>query len=307
MVTMSKYSNAVVICTRNRPNQVSALIEGLVNQSLQPDLVVVVDASDDALVWSDTRTSFDTPGVDAWPFSIELIRAQPGLPRQRNIALVAIEERAELVHFFDDDVELEPDYLLEIYKAFSTNPMLVGASGDVVNAHPVEPNIAQILFLLKSRRGGTVLASGVNIGMPGQKPTKKVMWLPGCAMSYRLSAIDGFRFDESRLGYALGEDVDFSARMGLVGRLDFIGNAKLRHNFAQSNRLDVEELAHDDVVSRWKLASELPFVNKLAVAYATVGHAFLYYVTSPRRGCAWQRRAAKTRLKTLWSLLGSAS
>jgi hypothetical protein len=266
-------------------------------QTLTPDLVMVVDASDVALR-ADLNSLRQTPGL-----KVEAIYTEAGLPNQRNTALVALSDRAEFVHFFDDDVELDKGYLKAIDDEFSRNQRLVGASGDVINAHPPSPKLIQRVLLLKSLKGGVVLSSGVNIGMPGQHLNQKIMWLPGCAMSYRLSALKGMAFDVSRGGYALGEDVDFSARVGLQGDLAFIPAAKVIHKFATTNRLNPKDLARDDVASRWRLASQLPYVKRTAVAYSTIGHALLYYATSFQSEAKWQRQAANSRLTTLWSLI----
>lgn len=303
---MSKLRNVVVICTRNRPDHVSRLIENLAKQTLRPELVLIIDGSDEPKTLTSGSTHREGISGLSQHLQIEVIAAAPGLPKQRNIALDALSGRAEVVHFFDDDVEIDPSYLEFIWEAFSAEQNLVGASGDVINAHPARPSVVQRILLLKSRKGGVVLSSGVNIGVPGQKQSKAIMWLPGCAMSYRLDAIADLKFDEARSGYALGEDVDFSARAGLVGPLRYVEKAKLMHNFAMSNRLSANDLARDDVISRWKLATRLPYVNRMAVAYATLGHALLYYLTSFGSGHGWQIGAANTRLKTLWTLVTSS-
>ena len=297
---MKTYKNVVVICTKDRPKLVRQLLNNLNSQKLLPDLVLIVNGGSSSL-------TVEIPNASAFKYPLEVLSVEPGLTRQRNIALRHLHGKAEFVHFLDDDVFLQESYLAEISNALTKNSEVAGATGDIVNAHPKIPNILERVFLLKSRRGGVVLASGVNIGLPGAKPQNRTMWLPGCAMSYRLSSISGMTFDESRLGYALGEDVDFSSRVGLKSPLNYVPTARLEHQFEPRDRVDSIALAQEDVLSRWKLAETLPHVRKPAVALATVAHAASYYLTGFTRATSWRRKAATLRLKQLAALIISSA
>jgi GT2 family glycosyltransferase len=293
---MTTHRNAAVICTKDRPKLVTDLLNNLAAQSLLPDLVLVVNGG---------TTSLESVTTNSSPkkFQVEVVDTKPGLPKQRNIALRKLTNVSEYVHFLDDDVYLEPDYLLQIVKTFDSDSAIAGATGDITNAHPPPSHLLQRFFLLKSNSGGVVLPSGVNIGLPGQSVPKRIMWLPGCAMSYRIKALTGLEFDESRTGYALGEDVDFSARVGLENQLVYVPTARLEHRFEPRARVDSAALATDDVMSRWKLAESLPFVNKPAVAFSTIAHAISYYLTSFSANNAWRRKAATLKLQQLTKLV----
>lgn len=297
---MKTLKNVVVICTKNRPKLVAQLLTNLNSQKLVADLVLVVNGGSDPI-------AAELPVASALNYPLEVIDTEPGLTRQRNVALRHVANRVKYVHFFDDDVYLQPGYLHEISNTLDLNSRIAGATGDIVNARPKTPSLLERIFLLKSKRGGVVLSSGVNIGLPGVKTREPIMWLPGCAMSYRTSAIADTSFDESRTGYALGEDVDFSARLGLNAPLAFVPTAIMEHRFEPRDRVNSIALAQEDVVSRWKLAETLPFVHKSAVAFSTVGHAASYYLTSFSHENSWRRKAATLRLKKLAALVFSSS
>lgn len=297
---MTNWQNVVVICTKGRRALVNRLLVNISQQQLQPDLVLVVNGVPEPSN-SQIESGFEPSGLN-----LKVLNSTASLPLQRNLALQDVGNSAEFIHFFDDDVWLEPSYLQKIVEEFNANPQIVGATGDITNAHPKRANIIERLFFLKSNKGGVVLKSGVNIGLPGQQVSRRVMWLPGCAMSYRVSAIGLSKFDERRIGYALGEDVDFSARLGLKGELAYVPDAKLEHRFAPRDRVDSVALARDDVINRWLLAETLPFVQKGAVAYSTIGHCLLYFVSSFSPKNSWRRQAATERLKQLRQLASGA-
>ena len=98
--------DVLVLCTRNRPDEVRTCLDTVRGQTRVPTRVLVVDSSDDDAterVVADFRAR--------WPTGSEIdhLRAEPGLTRQRLAGIDATEE--EIVHFVDDDSVLEPDYI----------------------------------------------------------------------------------------------------------------------------------------------------------------------------------------------------
>jgi GT2 family glycosyltransferase len=221
-------SLSVVICTRNRPDDLAACLASLDGQTRPPEEVVVVDASDD-----------DGPArrVAAWAGStraprVRVVRAAPGLTRQRNLGVRA--SRGEVVTFLDDDVVLAPGYLAAIAALFAGDPALGGAEG-VVETPPLHGrrrlvNACRAAFGMNTLgRPRGVKRSGFVTYDAWPAAVQAVDCLVGCNMSYRRAVLDRFRFDEWYDGYGLGEDCDFSYRASRAFRLVQTPDARLVH------------------------------------------------------------------------------
>lgn len=75
-------------------------------------------------------------------------------------------------------------------------------------------------------------------------------------MSFRVSAIRDLRFDERRVGYALGEDVDFSLRAQSRGVLLALPTAEMQHYESPVERLALEHFARQLAKHRLLLARD---------------------------------------------------
>ena len=65
--------------------------------------------------------------------------------------------------------------------------------------------------------------------------------LPGGITAYRREVFENFRFDEVLIRYCLGEDMDFSYRVGKQYSLAFATDATALHNHSPVGRYDAEE------------------------------------------------------------------
>src|SRR5581483_3567739 len=116
---------AVVICTRNRPDDLADCLASLARQTRLPDEVLVVDASDGPEPEARVRAWAATAPVPR----VDVLPAAPGLTRQRNLGAAAT--TGDLITFLDDDVVLDPGYLAAIAELFVLDPSLGGAQGTV--------------------------------------------------------------------------------------------------------------------------------------------------------------------------------
>lgn len=264
----------LVICTRNRADDTRQCLISVAGQSALPDRVLVVDSSDTDATRRVTEAFRGRSG-----FAVEFVEAPPGLTMQRNVALDCLDESTDVVHFVDDDTILDPGYLHEILAAFETHPEAAGVGGRISNLPEHAPRWYRRAFLLDSRREGVLLPSGVNVlSFTGERP-RRVDWFSGCAMSYRCRSIAGMRFDESRTGGGMGEDVDFSARVAARAQLVWTPRAAVEHRLSSVNREDPGMVLRRMIRHRWRLASDgVGRVNRAAVLYAIAGEVFVSLV-----------------------------
>jgi GT2 family glycosyltransferase len=126
-------SVSVIICTRNRSEQLAKCLAALQNLSTPPQEIIVVDnaPSSDA-----TRQLVEnTPNVQY------VLEASPGLSQARNTGIR--QSRGEIIAFTDDDVEVHPDWISHLEQGFC-DPNVMAVTGLVMPAQ-LETE-AQLIF-----------------------------------------------------------------------------------------------------------------------------------------------------------------
>ena len=281
---MDRSSDALVICTRNRIDDIKRCLTSVEASSHMPARILVVDSSDG----NETQ---EYCALSNMP--ITYIKAPRGLTIQRNIALAEIQE--EIVHFIDDDVEVERDYFRALNQVLRDSPHTAGAGGTIVGsrAGSYRPSLISRLGLISSFSPGRVLRSGNNTQCFDTPEAINVDWLSGCSMSFRTSAICGLKFDERRKGYAVGEDVDFCLKALQRGPLVHTPNARLVHHESPANRPDQPARLRASVHNRWALAVDFPHrVSRGLVIYSSIVEGLQIGVRSVKPGRSLQRRMA---------------
>lgn len=269
-----KLGSAMVICTRNRPADLRKCLASINLQDRQTDVTLVVDSSDS----TDSELIVQKFASDGLIPGLQYRRAERGLTKQRNVALTLLTDEVEVVHFVDDDVEMEPGYVAELMAAFEADPDVVGAGGMVLGGNRRKPSLFAVLGGRDSFTPGRVLGTGFNVGAHETSTEVDTEWLPGCSMSFRVAAIAGLRFDEDRTGYAIGEDVDFGLRASSRGALRHVPTARLVHHQSPVNRHDRPALVRMAVAHRWTLAEDrLGRVKRGKVIYGALAESLNYF------------------------------
>ena len=185
--------------------------------------------------------------------NIRWTSSEPGLTKQRNVAVKMADFRANIIHFLDDDVIVHKDYFAELAKAFAGNPDAVGIGGRIINL----PEIKRWKVIRSERREGTVGRAGVNhLSRTPGKGARDVHWLSGCSMSFRASVFEHVCFDERRSGNGVGEDVDFCLRASTYGRILWVPSAMLEHHQSPVNRDGARKSGFSTIDHRLLLARD---------------------------------------------------
>lgn len=289
--------DVLVICTRNRHLDLERCLESVRKQSHAPSYIFVVDSSTDSLSEHITE-SFSGQLTSS---QLKYLRSEErGLVMARNVALKSLPDKATVVHFVDDDTELEPEYLSEINLAILCNEGNVGAGGRVL-APGVAPNPLSHFWHASNQSFGRVLPSGFNIGAHASSSPLNVEWLPGCSMSFVVDRIKGLAFDVNRSTWPLGEDVDFGLKASSLGTLVHVPTARIVHNLSPVNRDAEATLMFQDVVHRWTLAKDaLGRVNRLSVFISTVALILSYSILALVKLESRYLHLARSATKGLW-------
>jgi GT2 family glycosyltransferase len=268
-------SDVLVLCTRNRPEELGNCLVSVRMQHRVPTRVLVVDSSDDDAV---ARVVVDLAQTWAPGSVLDYLWSDPGLARQRAAGIDATVE--DIVHFVDDDTVLERDYFEAIVAVFDddTEGTVGGVGGFVTDQPPHRFTRVDEWLGLDTRREGVVLPSGRNVRVYTAPPEPiEVDWLPGCAMSYRRAV-----FVRERPNAALGrdrngEDVELSYRVRQHWRLLITPFARLEHHESPAGRRSVDELVRVELISRYeRVAAGTGRLSKPAFWFSAVGQLGWY-------------------------------
>lgn len=216
---------SVIIPTRNRKMPLKNLIESLLQQSVLPKNIVIIDSSD---IFDDSLEYLSS-------LVVHIHTSKKSTAKQRNLGLLNVHKNTSAIFFLDDDTRPEINYFEKMLKTLWSSGA-IGVSGLALNPNKIQRNkpyglqgLVRKLFLLDSNADGSVLKSG--IGIPVREINngwKKVEWLIGCSC-WDFQRIKHIQFEEDFEGYSLGEDLIFSVRASKFGLLIVDSSIVLPH------------------------------------------------------------------------------
>ncbi|MBM3251229.1 MAG: glycosyltransferase [Candidatus Omnitrophica bacterium] len=219
---MVKEKLAVIIPTKDRSTQLNRLLDSVSTQKVLPCQTIVIDAG-----------GGDVESVlKKFPYlNIDYTRVKlASLTAQRNLGITFLKPDISLVCFFDDDVILQEDSLVNMMKFWEDAPLDVGgAAFNNFYRKFKKPNLFERFFRVRAERPGVILRSGFQSLPCSLERTMQVDWLIGCSMMFRKKVFNEFLFDEWFSGYAHCEDIDFCCRVGKKYRLFVVADAKILH------------------------------------------------------------------------------
>lgn len=246
---------SLVIPTYERPAAVTALLDALLLLADTPSDVVIVDGS---------RGRATGEALEAWiatntpHFDLSYVRSPAGLTLQRNVGVDA--STGAYLFFLDDDCVPYPDYFQAIRDVFArdTTGQVGAVAGAIVNnmggALSWRWRMRFVLALAQRADPGSYLNSGVSLPIthvPHFTGTRRVQVVPGGAVAYRRAVLDEQRFSLYFSGYAQGEDLEMSLRIGRDWTLLWCGDAHVSHNPAPQGRPNANKKGRMEVRNRY--------------------------------------------------------
>jgi glycosyl transferase family 2 len=223
---------AVLLATKGRPQAATQLMRLLERQSVAPSIVVV-----SATAASDIEAQLPTD------LNVEYIFGATGLTAQRNRALEQVRTRADVAVFFDDDFAPAGNWIEQCAALFTSESTIAGANGILIRDGAKTPSISW-------EEAQHVIAAP----RPADPRTlSEIADLYGCNMAYRMSAIDGMRFDERLVLYGWLEDKEFSRKAAKKGRLVECNMLVGVHLGLQSGRVSGKKYGYSQIVNAWYL------------------------------------------------------
>lgn len=233
----------VCIPTAGRPEAVERVLRSVSEQQLLPEVVLVVDASDDdrtADVCRELATAFPD-GV------LRHVRGARGLPSQRCIGIDALKAAgARYACMLDDDVTLAPDFLTQTVRFLESEAGAAfggicgyDARGWGEDFERLERVYARIGLYDGDIRPGRWLYCGRFLELGRLKPfagVHEAEFIPGGHTVWRTEVFDHFLPPRDLPGYALLEDKHLSLRVGTRYALGVLGGALAWHDRVTGGR-----------------------------------------------------------------------
>lgn len=209
---------SVIIPTKDRPRDLARCLESILNQTLLPDEIIIVDASDTEDLNSNTIAR-----VKEKVKTIHFHTAA-GVAYQLNIGIEA--SSGDIIFFFDDDVALEKDFVKEIVDIFDNDQerKVAGVCGDIITPKTKSRHgwlvnsmlaayyglikVIANVFLLTKVGSGRFRASGCSTYAYGASEVKRVECLPTGLTAYRKEVFAEFQFDEN-VQYMVDDDLPY--------------------------------------------------------------------------------------------------
>lgn len=230
----------LIIPTYRRPMEIIRLLDLVASLSDAPGEVLVVDGSPERDV---------DAAIQAWarehelPFELSYVSSPPGLTRQRNVGLDA--STRDFVFYLDDDCLPELGYFRAMRQVFreDTGGRVGGVRGFMTNG--IDKPLTRMwrlrfaLKLVPHGRPGEYFPCGSSATwdmVPPFRGTRPVDVLAGGVSAYRRQVFAKHRFSEFFYGYAQGEDLEMSLRIGKDWKLLVCGDARLDHHHAAGGR-----------------------------------------------------------------------
>lgn len=286
--------SSIVICTKEREEDLRKALRSIAAQTRLPDEVVIVDSGQDEELGS--RLAGEVPSQVRFCY----VRSIPGLTVQRNTGIR--NSTGDVLMFIDDDVVLEPGYVEAVLTAFSQDKDgVIGAvQGRITNAEPhltgKQPVLRRIsrafrqgmarLFLLSDQGKGRLKASGFPSFTYRSDEPGFVECLAGGCMSFRRSVFDKISFDEALIGYGCWEDVDITRQLLRAGyRIYYAPSARLAHYPSSNSRSSASEVAVMRMLNHhylYRKHSDGSPLQKAAFAWSMLGLLLMHMSKGPR-------------------------
>ena len=232
------------IPTADRPETLERLLVNLTEQIWSPDYVLVVDASR-----TDATRLLCKRFEQRFPSGcLHYERCARGLTLQRRRGIEILRRLGDIryVCMLDDDVLPVPDFLHQIvhFMESEEGKYYGGISGYEMlgfgkRFSRLERLYRWLRIFDRELKPGRWLYCGAFLELSRLRPLEEVYqteYLIGCAMVFRMEALDRFLPPIALTQYALGEDKHWSLRIGSEYLLGILGTAKLWHYHSPGGR-----------------------------------------------------------------------
>ncbi|MFC5530492.1 glycosyltransferase family 2 protein [Cohnella yongneupensis] len=274
---------SILIPTMNRNQSFKRTIECLMSKEYIPAHIIVVDQSPDSEVRQLNQNILDK--YSNLTKTTYLFQEIPSLTRARNLAIKHCDD--EIMIFSDDDVDVNDDTLINIYKVMSNSKIAMIAGIDENEEVSDRSSLMSYIgyfFCTKSFKNRNI--GHVTKSMLGRFPHSDVkgevetQWAMGYFFVVRKSLIDKWKlnFDEKFSGYAYAEDLDFSHSYYQKAKTEglkciLIDKVKVKHMVSREYRTPSSKSTFMFVINREYLSykHKTGVLSRMAIRWNNIG------------------------------------
>ena len=239
---------SLIIPTLNRQEDLSHCLQYIVQNTLLPDEVIIVEQGNVEKT-QQVCEKFNSK------VKIEVVSLEEkSLCRARNVGID--KAKGEFILFLDDDSTIHEEYIQRTIDKFKAYPSIQCAFGKNISQKKVSifVKVTHSFFGMSSlRRGFHILRSGANSMFNPPPIDLNCQWAPGC-VSYRKEVFERFRFNEYYIRYCIGEDVYFSHQVYKhygKGSIGYFEDIVFAHEPSEENRITNASLVKMEVMYKY--------------------------------------------------------
>lgn len=278
---MTSQSISVIIPTKNRASELKLTLKSVIQQTLQPDEIVIVDQSTTNRTESTVKSLIQELNIQ--PNIIYIHDKQiNGLSQAKNKGLECC--NCTYILFLDDDVTMQPDYVNTCLAIIEKSKWLDGIAG--YRIVPGEQDLSFKVFWLRLFYLGPFryYYKTMRVMLLGPKIKKKnalfrLKVIGGGWYLIKREVFENFKFDENLIGASNGEDQDFfvraSAKHSFAVTLDtYVIHRKSTANLYSINRIKNKEHHESKMLSvgyLYKKNLKVTFWDKLCFGWLCIG------------------------------------
>lgn len=235
---------SIIIPTLNRVDCLQRLLDSIFRQTLKPYEVIIVDQSDDELVYDFFKKIKEIFKLHKILFLYARQKIK-SLAMAKNLGTHIAS--GEWLSFLDDDVVLDKNYYIKFCNYIKANTEALLLEGNITNVNPPSTFIGSVIELIQkiflfdhhSNEEGYIYPSFFGNQPAGFKEVKKCEWVSGGNSFVYAPIAKKIKFDDNLIGYSFAEDKDFSYRVYKKhpGSLYALPDARLEHLESADGRM----------------------------------------------------------------------
>jgi len=266
---------SAIIATVGRPELLRLCLESLAKQTVRVAEVVVVHCGSD----SETLEVTEDPRWREEGFDVRYFHhPERNCARQRNFAIS--QARHDNLLLIDDDVEVDPHWVEELFKPIWADPSVSATMGRLVNQPMSTPTFFWRLYrrLLHGQVEGFKPGKLIGAALPNGFPTTAAEpipceWIGGGASALRREAFESVGgFASFFTGSSPGEDLDLGYRLSRKWKVFYVPAAKCVHHQAPSGREQSDQHQYLSMRARFGILTITMGKNR----YVALGHIGLW-------------------------------
>ena len=252
---------SAIVATRDRPVCLKTMLDSLANQSVQPQELIAIDASDNELSKQVCQSQIDRLETKI----IYHRTTEVGAATQRDLGLQYATQ--DTILLLDDDIIFEPNCLEKMWQALYSDRHLGGVNAMITNQKYLTPGkISRTLFILlhgriESSYAGKCIGPGLNLLPEDREDLPEIVpveWLNSTCVLYRRAALPQPMFASLFTGYSLMEDLSLSLTVGKQWQLANVRTARIYHDSQPGkHKNDRGKLAQMELVNRHYIMTQV--------------------------------------------------